>query len=178
MILLDTVVEAPAHQDRLQFTPRALLQPSLRIAGNDGGTPFCASANRADRPRPGEGDWRRTVATAYSLAASAAFDLAADLARVLQATAPKLRALVMAKPKTSTPLDASLLSCRRPCAGGNGWAGSKRQSSSHQNRWGAKIWTFKARQTSQILPRRANSIFPFRSSTNVVERCLIFSVTS
>lgn len=47
------------------------------------------------RPRPGEGDWPRTIATAYALAATVALDLAADLQRraaVLQAVAPKLRA--------------------------------------------------------------------------------------
>jgi Protein of unknown function (DUF1403) len=80
------------HADRLQFTARALLQPSFRIAGNDGRHSVLRGGEPDRSPRPGEGDWRRTVATAYWLAASAAFDLAADLARrveVLQATAPK-----------------------------------------------------------------------------------------
>jgi hypothetical protein len=47
------------------------------------------------RPRPGEGDWPATMATAYPLAATVALDLAADLERraaVLQALTPKLRA--------------------------------------------------------------------------------------
>jgi hypothetical protein len=47
------------------------------------------------RPRPGEGGWSRTVATAYALAASSAIDLAADLERrtgTLQIAVPKLRA--------------------------------------------------------------------------------------
>ncbi|MGH6884181.1 MAG: DUF1403 family protein [Hypericibacter sp.] len=47
------------------------------------------------RPRPGEGDWPRTIATAYALAATVALDLAGELERrvgVLQAVVPKLRA--------------------------------------------------------------------------------------
>jgi Protein of unknown function (DUF1403) len=47
------------------------------------------------RPRPGEGGWAATLATAYALAATAAVDLAIDLeqrAGALQRTVPKLRA--------------------------------------------------------------------------------------
>jgi Protein of unknown function (DUF1403) len=65
-----------------------LLDPGLRP---DGG---------GRRPRPGEPGWEHAAAGAIALAAAAALDLAADLARradILLAVAPKLRAKPAAK---------------------------------------------------------------------------------
>ena len=59
-----------------------LLDPTLRLPG------------AARRPRPGDPAWPNTAAGAIALAAAAALDLAADLARrsnTLIAVAPKLR---------------------------------------------------------------------------------------
>jgi hypothetical protein len=62
-----------------------LLHPSLRRRAGE----------RASRPRPFDGDWVATVASAYGLAAAEAHALASDLARRamrLTTVAPKLRA--------------------------------------------------------------------------------------
>jgi Protein of unknown function (DUF1403) len=62
--------------------------------------PALRSPGVGRRPRPGEPAWERHAAAAVALAAAAALDLAADLARrskILIAVAPKLRAKPAAK---------------------------------------------------------------------------------
>jgi len=57
--------------------------------------PLLRSGEPRRRPRPGEGDWPRTIATAYALAATAAGERAVEFERraaMLQAAVPKLRA--------------------------------------------------------------------------------------
>lgn len=69
------------------------------------------------RPRPGQDDWPRTVATAYVPAASAAVDLAAALVRRADAfltTAPRLRAKGAGEIVAALPEDDALTPASAP----------------------------------------------------------------